>query len=363
MLALGLACHLDAVLHPPTGGGGPGAGGGPGQARVGIDQLEQVQSDSVTPIPIGGSAPAASIVLRALVHDTASTGRHMEIELQPAGTPFQDQPTGQSDPTSDGKTAYVSVTGLADNTSYHWQARLEGETTWRPYSGSGANVVDFRVALPPPTKHLVFSQQPTSTGAGATMAPVAVTMVDGQNSTLTSFTGNIHLDISPNANPGGAGLGGQQDVNAVAGVATFSNLIMTKAGSGYRLEATADGIGPVTSSSFGIAPGPGNHPKFLVQPSNTKSNVAITPPVQLAILDVYDNVATSYNYVVWCVMANDGSPGKNATLAASGTGRAPNAGIVTYEDLRIDKVGTGYTLSCAGTSIHPEISAPFDVTQ
>jgi hypothetical protein len=136
---------------------------------------------------------------------------------------------------------------------------------------------------------------------------------------------------------------------------------MTKAASGYRRQASADGVESVVSSSFGINPGPGNHARYLVQPSNTTPNRAIAPAVQVAILDVYDNVATSYNYTVWCLMGNDGSPGKNATLAPSGTGRAPNAGISTFDDLRIDQLGVGYTITCSGTSVHDEISAPFDV--
>jgi hypothetical protein len=99
-----------------------------------------------------------------------------------------------------------------------------------------------------------------------------------------------------------------------------------------------------------------------VQPSNTTPNRPITPPVRVAVLDVYGNVATSYGYVVYCLMGNDGSPGKNANLEPSGTGRAPNAGIATFENLKIDQVGLGYTLSCSGTHVDDGISAPFDVT-
>jgi hypothetical protein len=77
---------------------------------------------------------------------------------------------------------------------------------------------------------------------------------------------------------------------------------------------------------------------------------------------VYGNVDTSYPYVVYCLMGNDGSPGKNATLEPSGTGRAPNAGIATFENLKIDQVGQGYTISCSGTHVDDGISAPFNVT-
>ncbi len=195
------------------------------------------------------------------------------------------------------------------------------------------------------------------------MAPaVEVTLVDAQGSTITTFTGNVHLDIAPNANPSGGVLAGSVDVNAVAGVATFSNLSITKAGSGYRLQATADGLTAVTSGSFGINAGIAHHPKFLVQPSNTTPNTPIKPAVQVAVMDVYDNVATSFTGTVYMGIANDGSVTKNATLEPSGTQRAAAAGIATFEDLKINLVGIGYTLVASATAVHAETSAPFDVT-
>jgi hypothetical protein len=350
VVVVGAACHLDALLHPPP----------TVEHRVGLDSLQQVESDSVTPIPPGGSAP--NLVVRAVVRDTVASARRVEVEIQPAGTAFTNQATARGDPTPNGQTAYVPITGLTDNTSYHWQARLEGDTVWQRYGGTAANTVDVRIVLPVAATRLVFAQQPASAVAGATMATVKVAMVDAQGNTLTSFSGNVHVDIAPYANPAGGALGGSQDISATAGVATFSDLRITTAASGYRLEATADGVAPVVSWSFGINPGPGHHPRFLVQPSNTAPNRAIAPPVQVAILDVYNNVATSYSYVVYCLMGNDGSPGKNAQLDPSGDGRAPSAGIATFEDLKIDQAGVGYTLSCSGTGVHDEISAPFNVT-
>ncbi|PYP03929.1 MAG: hypothetical protein DMD57_07410, partial [Gemmatimonadetes bacterium] len=209
--------------------------------------------------------------------------------------------------------------------------------------------------------HLEFTQPPSTTTAGETMAPVDVTLKDGQGKVITSFTGNIHIDLSPDANPGGATLGGQQDANAKAGVATFSNLMMTKAGSGYRLEATADGVTPVTSASFGVNPAAWIDPKFIVEPSNTTPNRAITPAVKVAVMDRFGNVATSYPYTLWMQIATDGSPGRNATLDQSGNGRAATAGIATFDNLKIDQLGVGYTLYVAGTGVHRADSQSFDV--
>src|SRR5437762_6602839 len=354
---LGAACHLDALLGSGRkGGGGGGGGGGSGLASV-----TQLRSDMRTPIPTGGSTPEPTIVVRAVVRDTTVATPRVEVEIRPVGTDFQGQPNATSAATPRGETTLVQVSGLQDNTGYHWQARMEGDTAWQPYGGNPESAADLRVALPVATNHLEFTQPPSTTTAGETMAPVTVTLKDGQGKVITSFTGNIHIDLSPDANPGGAALGGPQDANANAGVATFSNLMMTKAGSGYRLEATADGVTPVTSASFGVNPAAWIDPKFIVEPSNTTPNRAITPAVKVAVMDRFGNVATSYPYTLWMQIATDGSPGRNATLDQSGNGRAATAGIATFDNLKIDQLGVGYTLYVAGTGVHRADSQSFDV--
>jgi len=364
LLALGAACHLDALLGPPGGGGGGGGGGGVGGslgARWQIESLVQLRGDSFTRIPTGGTVPEPIVVIRAVVHDTAASPLRLEVEVQPVGTDFVNQATAVSQPTPSDTPTYARVGSLADNQGYHWQARVVDDTAhsaWLAYGGNAENAADVRVALPVATNHLEFTQQPTTTTAGATMAPVKVTLKDGQGNTITSFTGNVHLGIAPNANPGGDNLA--KDANAVAGVATFSTVSLTKAGSGYRLEATADGVAAVTSGSFGINPGPGHTPKFLVQPTNTTLNQPVTPAVQVAIMDIYGNVATSFTATVYMDPGSSWTPG--ATLEGSGRQRAANAGIATFENLKIDKVGVGYTIVASATAIDATSSDPFNVT-
>src|SRR2546430_7371574 len=176
---------------------------------------------------------------------------------------------------------------------------------------------------------------------------------------ITSFTGTVYLTIAPGANRGGDNLAG--NANAVAGVATFSGVMLTKAGSGYRLDATADGVASVTSASFGVNPDVWIDPKFLVQPSNTTPNRPIAPAVKVAVTDRFGNVATSYPYTLYVQIATDGSPGHNATLDQSGNGRAATAGITPFDNLQIDQLGVGYTLYVAGTGVHRADSQSFDV--
>ncbi len=349
---LGAACHFDALLGSGRkGGGGGGGGGGSGLASV-----TQLRSDMRTPIPTGGSTPEPTIVVLAVVRDTTVATPRVDVEIRPVGTDFQGQPNATSAATPRGDSAVVQIGGLQDNTGYHWQARVEGDTAWQPYGGNPESAADLRVALPVATNHLAFTQDPTTTTAGATMVPVKVTLEDGQGNPITGFTGNVHLEIAPNANPGGDNLA--RDANAVAGVASFSDVKLTKAGSGYRLEATADGVAAVTSGLFGIKPEIADHPKYLVQPTNTTPNRPITPAVRVAILDRYDNVADSFTGPVYMEWGNNPT---GAALEGSGTTRNASAGIVTFEALKVDRLGVGYTLLVSAASVHALTSDAFDV--
>jgi len=354
VLLLGTACHVDSLFTSPRQ---PSTG-------FGLGALSQFQSDSTTTIPMGGSATSASIVVGAVVADSDTTASvRLQVELHPVGTAFTGQATSQSDLVKNGARAYALESGLADNTAYHWQARIvdqKGDSTaWQPFGGNAANATDFRIATA--TLRLMFRSQPKTTTADSAMSPVEVDLVDDHGSTVTTFTGTVTLAIDPSANPGGAPLGGTTSANAVAGAAMFSDLAITTAASGYRLEATSDTFSAATSASFAINPGAPDHLSFLNQPTNTTVNQAITPAVRVAVQDVYGNVCTSFTDVMFMNIGNDASLLKNATLDPAGTHRAASAGISTFEDLKIDQIGLGYTIAVSAAGTRGTTSSPFDV--
>src|SRR2546426_4302759 len=101
------------------------------------------------------------------------------------------------------------------------------------------------------------------------------------------------IDITP----AGGTLSGNARVNAVNGVATFANLKIDKAGTGYTLTATSGTLTQATSNSFNITaapPPPAKHPAFSVQPSTTQPGGAITPADTVAALGTWANTGTSF---------------------------------------------------------------------
>ena len=121
---------------------------------------------------------------------------------------------------------------------------------------AGATSEAFNITVPPPPPpgptHVVFIQQPSNTPVGAAMSPpVTVQARNDAGAVVTSFTGVITLTIG--ANPGGGTLTGGQ-VNAVNGVATFTNLRIDKAAGPYNLLASSPGLNGATSDAFNITP-------------------------------------------------------------------------------------------------------------
>ena len=99
----------------------------------------------------------------------------------------------------------------------------------------------------------MFLVQPSSALVGQMISPAI--QVEVQDAGAAGWDSNP-ITLVINANPGGATLSGAGPVNAVGGVATFNNVRLDKAGTGYTLTAFASGgaINPAPSGSFDIAP-------------------------------------------------------------------------------------------------------------
>ena len=147
-------------------------------------------------------------------------------------------------------------------------------------------------------------------------------------------------------------------MNAVNGVATFSNLTLNKVGTGYTLTAAASGLTGATSQPFNdrTARRPGwsfNPSRPIPLPAR-----AISPAITVAVQDADGNtVTTATTPVTLALGANPGS----ATLGGTLTVNAVN-GVATFNNLTLDKVGTGYTLTAAAAGLTGATSRTFTVT-
>src|SRR2546427_4593311 len=218
---------------------------------------------------------------------------------------------------------------------------------------------------PPPSEappaRVAFSSSLSSARAGEPISPPVQVAV--QDSTGRVTLRDTLVTLSLGANPSGDSLRGTKQVRSVNGVATFANLRLDKAASGYTLTAAAPQLHPDTSGAFSVMPAPATELAFSVQPSATMQDSAIKPPVQVTAYDSLGNVATNFTGPVRAALGTDGSVSKNAKLTGAPNPVTAVAGVATFSNLHIDQTGAGYTLTAAFGSATPvTTSAAFTIT-
>jgi hypothetical protein len=96
----------------------------------------------------------------------------------------------------------------------------------------------------------VITQQPPSSVTAGTGFGLTVQAEDSLGNLVSSFSGTVTVGLA--SNPGGTMLGGTLTVAASGGVATFSGLTLTTAGSGYTLYVSASGPTSTTTSAITV---------------------------------------------------------------------------------------------------------------
>ncbi len=107
----------------------------------------------------------------------------------------------------------------------------------------------FSVTAGTATHLAVTTQPPSNVNAGSAFGLV-VTALDAYGNMATSFTGKVTLSLA--SNPGLGTLTGQVTVQAVAGVATFTNVLLNNPGMGYILKAKS-GLLTTQTDAFSVA--------------------------------------------------------------------------------------------------------------
>jgi alpha-tubulin suppressor-like RCC1 family protein len=208
-----------------------------------------------------------------------------------------------------------------------------------------------------PPARLAFSGQPGSVAAGTAISPaVHVAVEDAFGNLIPDATHGVTVALAGGSGTPGAALHGTTTVGAVGGVATFGDLLVEQAGTGYSLTATAAGLISAASTRFDVTAGPAAGLAFMGSPPDGTAGLVLNPAVRVRVEDIFGNaVAGATDTVTMAIVGGTGPPGavlSGVLTVAAVSGRA------TFDSLTIDSVGIGYALTASARGL---VSATSDV--
>ncbi len=244
----------------------------------------------------------------------------------------------------DGVATFSGLTINNSGIGYAFQATSAGLTTG---TSSPFNVSNDQ---------LVVTTQPPSTVAAGSGFGLVVAAEDGSGDVDTSFHGAVTVALDNDL--GGSGLDVMQEftVNAVNGVATFSNLTLDQAGD-YVLSLTSDGLGGATTDLFSVTPVAATQLVVTAQPPSiitAGAGFAVT----IAAEDPFGNIDATFDGSVTLALANNPASG---TLGGTLSVPAVN-GLAFFSGLTIDHSGNGYTLQASKAGLTPALTSAIDIT-
>jgi protocatechuate 3,4-dioxygenase beta subunit len=234
--------------------------------------------------------------------------------------------------------------------------------TTRNWSGNGLfRVVDVDVqdqggaAQNPPAISVFSGTDSGNNGANWTflnscpvvlsISPFTVNLPSGGTQTFTAGGGFGPRTFSLAVNNSGATINaasGQYTAGSTTGV---TDTVRVTDSFGSTADATVD--------IFGVAV----KMVFKVEPGNTTAGQSFTPALQVAIEDANNFTVTTATNLIMLEISNN--PG-GAFLSGNTSRNAVN-GVVTFDNMSLNRSGSGYTLVASSASLANATSDPFDI--
>lgn len=206
-------------------------------------------------------------------------------------------------------------------------------------------------ATSPSPASLAFTVDPGPSSAVAPLAPIVkVEVRDANGLRVVGATSSVTMALAAGA--GGAVLSGTATRAAVDGVATFPDLGVARAGSGYQLTASSAGLAGATSAAFSVQAGPPAALAVLGHPADGRTGVALVPALEVSVKDAAGNAVEDGAFQV-TVSLEVGGPPLSGTTTAWVT-----AGAASFPDLVVG--GAGVHALRAGVASGPSVTtSPF----
>ena len=201
------------------------------------------------------------------------------------------------------------------------------------------------------TDDLVFTNQPTTTTAGQTIAGPTGVQVSIENAIGQVVTGDNSTMVTIALSSGT--LNGTLTEEAVGGVVTFPNLSINTAATGYTLMASAPGDNGNTSNTFDITAAAGSQLMFTTTAQTLTAGV-VSDTITVEELDSFGNVSDTAETVN--LSTSNTSTGlfkDNATGLTTITSVSIPSGSSTASFKYVDTLASNPTLTASATGLTP----------
>lgn len=190
---------------------------------------------------------------------------------------------------------------------------------------------------PAAASKLAYVSQPVTTTSGATIPSFSVAIQDAFGNTVSGATSRVDVAIDS----GGGSLTGTTRATPVNGVATFADISIAIARTGYQLRALSFDaqLANAVSNSFDIVPGSASKLGFVGSVPSTSVSSTMAQ-VQVAVQDANGNTVPTASDLVTITIAS----GTAGAVLGGTTSATALSGIATFNNLSIDKGGSSYTL-------------------
>jgi hypothetical protein len=350
----GAACFANLTVSAVGSGYTlvPAASNAVGEESAPFDVIDQGLAALVVTTAVGTQAAGETLAPELVVEARTGGGLLVTDFDGPVTIAIANGPGGA---VLDGTTTVLAENGIAVFADLKLTTAGAGYVLEATTPGAAAGATNpFTVTAGAATR-VGITQAPTSGMTGVALSPALVASAyDAYGNFANSYAGTLSVALV--TSPSGAELEGTTNVAAVAGVATFSNLLLDLPGA-YTLEIGAEGLGSDTTGTITVAAAGATKLLFVQEPIGGTVNAALAPPVIVHALTDDDAIAAGFDGPV--TVALGANPG-GATLGGTLTVNAVN-GVATFANLSINVAANGYTLLATSPDLLPSTTSTFDV--
>jgi hypothetical protein len=191
---------------------------------------------------------------------------------------------------------------------------------------------------------IVFNSGHLATVTAGESFGVSLSVEDAYGNLETSYNGSVTIAVA--GGPTGSHPGDPTTAAASGGLVTFSGLDLTRAGSGYTIDATIGNLIAAQSVAFTVSPAAPAQLVILQQPPATNTAGAAFD-VDVAVEDAFGNLVTSADNDVSLSLLGS-TPG---TTLGGTTTTAAAGGVASFDNLKLDQVGSQFAIQASSPGL------------